>query len=572
MDEAGHLDLSKSKRPEKNSYRSAERFINRWGLKWNIPFSHYRYDRDTVIPYLSPRSIVAFLLDRCPHLLFGGCSSLPEARLHLKSFWECYRAYHPEHVIYEAHPDHLTSVIPMLWHGDEGRGIRKGNTTVCTIESPFGLDTYSKDCYRTCPCCKKSSEKSEIWEQQNINLKEHSFLTKFLLFALPKKIYKDNDIIPKLCKVISLELRSCFYEGIEVNGRLWHVACVGLKGDMMWFLKIAELDRSFTRLSEVVDKMCCHECLAGSEQHPFEDLQCYPRWRTTLYAQRPWLHPPSTGIMDIPFDKQKPEKILKRDVFHNTKIGVFQDFIGSAILLVAELSYFHLPGGGNSRKCLLDRMHMHFKLFCQAAKKSPHLMGFSKCFLNVPSRKHYGWARCKGSDSMILLEWLQHVAVSCLNTIKNEAHRSTLEAIHSGSKFAVVWTKSMYKHGLFWPRACAASLNKEARGFLRCYNYLAWVSLHRWKFPAFALKPKAHMVAHTLYEVQTMLDSSAKCVPSVLMFNCESNEDVVGRISRLSRRVHQSHVCERILEHYLTKCHALTKKFREKTRKRKMTS
>ena len=53
------------------------------------------------------------------------------------------------------------------------------------------------------------------------------------------------------------------------------------------------------------------------------------------------------------------------------------------------------------------------------------------------------------------------------------------------------------------------------------------------------------------------------------MFACEGNEDMVGRVARLSRRVHQTRVCERILLLYQTKAYALSKKFKkELSRKR----
>ena len=327
--------------------------------------------------------------------------------------------------------------VNILWHGDEGRGVRKGTTAVCTLETPFGLDTFNADIYNSCSCC--PSPTSEPHRRQNVNLKYHSFLTKFLLFAVPKKFYKNNTVIQGLCSIISKELRSLFFEGIYVNKRVWHFAAVGCKGDLAWFCKLGELQRCYTRLSTVVDKMCCHECLAGAPQYPFEDNSRLPSWSGTLYAERPWDRPPTTDIHRVPYDKAAPERILKRDIFHNAKVGVFQDFVAGAMLLIAEFGYFNSGANGNSRARVLERMHGHFKLFCSTTGKSPNLMGFSKNFLNVPSRKHYGWAKCKGADAVILLEWLVHVAAGCLMDLNDPAHAATLRGIHAGENWTTMY-------------------------------------------------------------------------------------------------------------------------------------
>ena len=540
-----------------NAFRDATRFINKWGLKWNIRHSWFRYSKDIEIPYLSPRAIVTHLLSKCPELLFGGAHSAGTVRKTLSEFWDGYRGYHGDHMVFTHHPDYLTNVIPMLWHGDEGRGVRKGNTTVCSLETPFGLDSWSADCYNTSNCCEPSS--NDVWRRLNINLKYHSYLTKYLLFAMPKKLYKNNTAIQELAYIISQELRSLFFEGVFVDGRLWHVAIVGLKGDMAWFLKIAELDRCFTRLSSI-PKPCCHECLAGGEGLPFEDISETPAWTRTLYLERPWTRPPSTGLTLIPFDgQQRAEMMLRRDIFHNSKVGVFQDYIGSSILLVAEFGYF--SSNGRSRKSILQSLHGHFKLHCTATGKSPNLMGFTKTFFNVPTRKQFPWAKCKGSDAMLLMAWLVVMARSCLNRLLDEEHRSSLEGIIVGAKAGHAWLKKMYEHGLFWSRGCAAAINDLGKTFLRSYNFMAWLCLNKWSFPGYAMKPKLHMLKHTVFEIDALLKAGVYRIPSVLIACCESNEDFIGRISRLSRRAHQRRAAERVIDFYLTKAYALHKRY-----------
>ena len=89
---------------------------------------------------------------------------------------------------------------------------------------------------------------------------------------------------------------------------------------------------------------------------------------------------------------------------------------------------------------------------------------------------------------------------------------------------------------------------------------MAHVCLHELDgFAGYAMKPKLHMLSHSMFEIRNCLphDRQASC----LMFGCEANEDFIGRVCRLSRKVHQARVCERVLTMYLTKSFALHKKY-----------
>ena len=557
---APSVDLGKS---SGNAFRNADRFVKRWGLRWNIPISTFKYDDPTSIPYISPRALVTWMLKKAPELLLGGCRDVHQGRQHIKAFWQNYKSFHAAHPVYSEHGEWLDSVIPMLLHGDEGRGVRKGNTAVVTLESALGLDSCTSGTYKGCECCAPSAEPVPLCEKQTVNLQYHSYLTKFLLFALPNKVYKETRALQQLLTVVSRELRSLFYEGVQFQGRVWHVGCVGLKGDLQWFKKVAELNRCFLNLG-LNNQLCCHECLAGSSTRPFEDVSSTPSWSDSLYVQRPWSEDPSTGILMIPYDAAQPERILRRDFMHTTKLGCFQDFCGSAILLVAHLGYFSIGRGrhGNSRTKILERMHGHFVLYCRAAGKSPRLQGFTKCFLGVPTRKHFGSVNSKASDTMLLLEWLSVLATGCLNRILAQSHRAVLLSLQTAAQHACAWSKSMHRHRLWWKRECAEMMNKSGSRFLKCYNHLALVCLRELKFPAFPMKPKLHMCKHIIYEWEQLLRmTDAPYLPSCLLFACDMNEDMIGRICRVSRRVHQSKLCDRVINAYLIKSYALHKRY-----------
>ena len=532
---------------------------------------------------MSPVSVFKFLLEKAPEVLLGGMDRDGGQRL-LEAYWGAYRETHGSHKVFTDHEGSLRTVVPICLHGDEGRGVRRGNTCVVTAETVFGLGTCDNiqkgehygSC-TSCTCtsvnlnekikCKTPAANTRLASFQEFNLKHHCFLTKYLLFVLPNEAYKETDLLHTLLEQIYRDLRQLYYEGIYFEKQYWHFALVGLKGDLAWFAKIGNLSRCFKRLADVAPM--CHECGAGSATQPFEDCQEYPAWRTSIYATRPWEHQPT--FVTVPFDSSAPEQAIRRDLFHNSKCGVFRDFIGSAVLLLCHLQLFHEPPGegvSNARKVLLQRAHGHFRLFCNGCGLKAALRSFTPDFLNCRKIRMFPWINCKGSDSMILIRWLAVATHGFLTS--HPEHTEILRMIYGAARAARDWMSSLYSHGLWLTRGCAYAIYREGRRFLLQYNALAYESLHGCGFQGFAMKPKVHMLAHTLVDFRSWLDRrDVELIPSPLMWSCESNEDNIGRVSRVSRRMHQASVCTRTLEAYLIKSKALHTQFKRQRLKRK---
>ena len=64
---------------------------------------------------------------------------------------------------------------------------------------------------------------------QSTNLKQHPFLTKFVLAALPNK---ETDLVDSILKEITRDFHKMFTEGINIDGQVWFVGCTGMKGDL----------------------------------------------------------------------------------------------------------------------------------------------------------------------------------------------------------------------------------------------------------------------------------------------------------------------------------------------------
>ena len=214
--------------------------MNRWGLTWKVPLStipHLHAGQEIDVPYLSPLKFLPHLMQRAPHLLFGGLG-LVEGQKLLKCFWTTYKQTHEQHPVFKDGND-LSTTLPLALHGDEGRGVRKGNTCLLTLESPFGLGTKSNlDNLQHrfgCKCCGCSgvdlarpvlgSDKLPgdtaipLEAFMDHNTRGHSFLTKFLVFLLPHALYKEGDLLDRLLDQICKELRQLFYEGFWAQGK-----------------------------------------------------------------------------------------------------------------------------------------------------------------------------------------------------------------------------------------------------------------------------------------------------------------------------------------------------------------
>ena len=90
----------------------------------------------------------------------------------------------------------------------------------------------------------------------------------------------------------------------------------------------------------------------------------------------------------------------------------------------------------------------------------------------------------------------------------------------------------------------------EATCFVRCRPSLCRSEL-------FGTKPKFHGLHHVSQEMLHALRGGAEWILSPLAFSCESNEDMVGKVSRLARRVSARLVNKRVLDRLMFKSKAL---------------
>ena len=567
--------------------RSAHRFVTRLGLKWNIPVSKFTFDipgDQLTIPYISPKDWLRFLLIHCPHLLWGGLSNQQEAVDSLQSFWQNYKHYDPKHVVYKDHSEFLGYCVPLALYGDEGRGRRRGNTTVFALEACLGLhgllnQRKRKHCLDCTTCVPEEATKKRFCNAngdaisrdscgfQATNMKEHCYMSHFLLFVLPCSLYKEHAaMLDKLLAHIAQEMKEVYFEGVRhpATGQYWKFVTVAAKGDQRWHEKIAHPIRSSNTKGRTKDLMMCMQCHAGCKEHPYEDVGICPTWTTTIGLSRPWNDDPPLLAVPYATAQGSPECFYKPDLFHVNKQGVMRHFLASSLIYIFHLGYFSEGAGeGVSGDVKLVRAHGHFKLFCLGAKKTPALRSFSRLLLNWGSNSEYPWFNVKGSDATLLNLWMVHLASSLLIEPGNPAHKWVLTTILEAAKCMRDFHKIVYTHHWWLAPCCAMKLYECGMKFLAAYALLAHDVFSNQPFAGFAMVPKVHQLRHLILDLEKCLRLNSLAV-SPLAWGCEGGEDLIGKVCRLSRRTDAKTMMFRVLDLFLIKSNIVHKRMMEK--------
>ena len=558
--EFGNLQNSVKSEKKYNHSRDAMRAIRRMGVGWRVPldiFKHICSNGEVLkITYMHPKKLAGFLMEKHPMVLLGN-PSVDAAESICEAYWEAYRNFHGTHEVYRLFENELRWCIPIAVHGDEGRGKRRSNTTVVSWEAVLGLKGKSS-CDECVPSHMNLSE-----EQRDIdvhatakslrsNMQGHSFLQHFPCFVLPgtlgKQVYEK--LLAEIMEFMSSQLSELFYNGFVVDGVTWRLVVVGCKADLKWHSKVCKLTRGFENKSSTRDLAQCHWCHAGMPGVPAEEQGPTATWTRSMFTDRPWLPQKRPYQLKIPFDSQRPEYLYKCDQFHCLRLGLYRHFAGSCIFRILRTGFF-LVGGQVHEK--LDAAWGHFKMWQTMTGKRAALRSFSPSLFNYDSRRSYPWINCKASDCLLCLEWIISLCVGVLNDHRLGPNQlPTVEVMLSSARLAVRWFKLVYGHGLWLSPSCGAYLYEVGASFLKGYAILAD---HAWEDQQclWALVPKFHFHLHTVHELWHQLNSGALVVANPVHWDCSQNEDFIGRMSRLTRRVDIRVCTSKVLEFYLVK-------------------
>ena len=536
------------------------------------------------IPHIKLFDFATVLLKRHPKLLFGGLPLGDDSRQVCKSFWEKFQLYQPEHALYETYttPDEWQYVLPIMVHGDKGRGRAKLPVLVLSFESCFGLldkvrqagpghatagvhgGRLAWHCGKRkrsqCPDLDEPGDLAEACElhesckcQEPLKMlhngRGHSFLTKFLVAAIPHKVFSTHpEVFPALLHELKDNLIRLFTTGVDHDGHNYKFALVGVKGDLEFHHEAAVFKHCYLNVGVRNDLLMCPECSAGDAAHPYTDFRDNPAWLATCHQSTPWLSTPPLSL--VPFSSTRPATLYRRDCFHNLKYGLFKDVGACMLIELCTMGLFDTDSPeSQSLPKRLQRAYSYFRLWLLTEKKHCTLRKFTLANLHRTRANNFPFLGGKGADSVLLFMFFDFFLPLGMQNQQPETVallKAMLETVRGGLNFVGVH----HSHGLFLSEYCAEFLFQSGLRFLRGYGYLADRSIRAGK-RHYSLRPKLHYFHHTLMDLKAQLSAGHKHILNPIFAGCEANEDFIGRVSRLARKVSPKIAMQRTLDRYL---------------------
>lgn len=329
---------------------------------------------------------------------FVGCDKNGNCAAQLSLFWDRWKFLRPNHQIFECRDAaSLQRTLPVLLHGDEGRGAKRQGL-MCLSVAPIlgrGVATRSK---------KGAPNRSD---RQLMNYVGHSFATRFLLGVLPKKAYENNpDVFQRLVSILASDFKKLATDGVTspISGEKYFVGVLHIKGDWPFLAKIGELNRSWSNAPKRATsrKDCtgiCHYCLAGRPDYPYEDLMMDAEWQFSVGIEKPWVETPA--VFTIPHDASFPESFLAADPFHTWHLGEGRHFVANCVKLMMREAV------GTNVDVKLDWLFNDYKQFCRSCSRQCYAARFNANLFRIGNEFPTGsWT--KGNFTTSLVKWVNH--------------------------------------------------------------------------------------------------------------------------------------------------------------------
>ena len=580
---------------ESHGERDAHRLFRRYLLRLEVPTSSLHVpaqgsdDQPVDLPFLKITHFFSILLKRHPKVLFGGLSRGEAAEDLCDLFWERYQLYHPQHLIFERYSrEERRRILPLAFHGDKGRGYQKSPVFCFMFETVFAIPSkirrkgskrdeanqkrkvYAGKLASSCSQRAKESftrvgstpkdadcavlqKRSALQEAMGHNGKGNSLFSRYLVTLIPKKtLSKNSEIVPALLAEVANNFTELFETGVRVqDGTVYRAALIGCKGDFEFLhLDAGKFNRTYLNEGRKNFRMMCPECWAGLQQYPATDMSDNPDWLTTLYRDEPWTSTPPLNL--APFSRTNPVFLYKRDPFHTLKYGFCRDLAASVLVFLCYLEYFDgdEPGLSRALDARLERAFSFFSMWSIAEGKCPTLKQFSLANLHRKKANQYPWLPGKGSDTVLVMMFLDFFVANCRRNLRDPSHQILLSAIQETLNGGLDYLGILHSHGLFLSHSCGVFMHQSGLKLLRGYSFLADYCIRN-AMRLFSLRPKCHYFHHSLVDMEKQLALGHAWVCSPAIWNCENNEDFVGRLSRLSRRVSPRLATQRVVDRYL---------------------
>lgn len=236
-------------------------------------------------------------------------------------------------------------------------------------------------------------------------------------------------------------------------------------------------------------------------------------------------------------------------MFHVIKHGTGREAVASIILMLCFMKLYDCPGESKDIRERLTRAYSNYHLWCIAEGKTISIKRFSRANLHYLKAAAFPYLSGKGSDTTLVLMYLSFQLKLFLANLQHPDHKKRLQAALVQVDSTLNFLGILHSHDLFLPRCCAKLMMTEGLKALRSYNFLAQETVQMGK-RLFCLRPKFHSWAHTVWDLKASVENGDPFQLNPAIFNCEQNEDFIGRVSRVSRHVAAKTVISRTLMRY----------------------
>ncbi|CAE7432742.1 unnamed protein product [Symbiodinium sp. CCMP2456] len=490
---------------------------------------------------LSLQSWVTFLLrSNNWHMLSGLVRPDAERSEKIwKSWWDKFRFIEPNHPVYEMAADgriDLGRTAAVVLHGDEGRGRRRAPFMVLSFHSVLGRGT------NLALETQKTTGVRKPYLKQKLNMKGHSFTTRLITAVLPRHLYLEGDrsfdaLLERTCDDAVFMINT----GIEHAGKRYHVALIRTVGDWPFLAKSGRLDRSYANTVKRVDQIAkpiCHLCEAGTDRIAFEEIGTrQPAWARTVNASSPFKGPPAAAR--VPHSAGRLAEHFAFDIFHTFHLGVGKHLMGSVIAMFTDMETGNI-------EVRLEKVSAKYVTWCKENKKSAMLVKITKDMISWNATTDFpkgSWFKAAITTNMP--EWAEAY---------NPSGCPLLEKALSAVKVANKFFRILYSEDVWLSVERSNEAGQLASQFLRRYEQCAQLA-HAQGKTLFTLQPKLHPFHHCALDLLRAAGGGYEAL-NPLVFSTQMSEDLVGRPSRLSRRVDPRSVVKRTLERYLQSAYA----------------
>lgn len=524
-----------------NSERDVQRVVSKQKTTLEVPITELNVQGSSV-PWISPKAWMQYIVS---HGLVYMLSGLHQENRHLigtvwKEFWTRFEILHPGFGLFKRRDINLDfgTTIALYIHGDEGRTLKKQGLMVTTLQSILGFGFSGKR--------QKDSQAPSLFE---VNFAGNICLSRFVVSVIPKWQYQSNpsffhDIMQKM----TCELLDLLETGITcpLTNTVYRFCVIGVKGDMPYLQKMGHLKRSWNTTvkrgtARQPPKGVCHLCLAGTTGIPAEDTRKRPCWSHTVGSKLPFDTIPSV-IRLLPHDEDHAGSFFKPDIWHIIHLGVGKSFIASTI----QVSLETVPGSNMDER--FEFLTQHYVRWCRRTRRSCFITKLSPYVVsyNETAGATGNWS--KGSVTTNLMLWV----VELIQDLQPDS-QGWLRRASEGAKSLNTILKLLYNSTLFLERGDCLTVCHHGQIFLDTYTGLARDCFASGRSQLYPLFPKIHALHHFFHGIRLDV-STYNYSMNPLSSSCQLDEDTIGKVSRVSRRVNIRTLAMRTLQRHLMTC------------------